>query len=473
MRDIENSANLKIIHVNIRSMRMNWELLQWNIKETNIKWDIIVLTEINIKKGEVNNYNWKNYVHIAETRESTTRGGGVMIYISENLKMEERSPKKIKIEQNEVLVIDFHAGNLNFKLVAIYRRPTTDKKKFIKALKIFLNDIKHVGGIIVIGDMNIDILKSENDDKDKYEQNVIDKYENTMASLGYENIIDSPTREEVIMLHKQNIIQQSCIDHIYVKNDRWETKGGTLTKKIADHYMTMCWMWNTEIVNNTEEQEEETKFIKYNHKGIIKSLNELKWDCINGEDCPNLMYEMVNQQIKEIYKKNKTECIATNKKGKNKGRKEWITEEIINLIDKKNNLWKQIKGAGIINQDLIVSYREAKKFIDKEIIRRKQTYYLTRLDYSKKENKNVWEVINEMTGKENKKKNIDETIIKTFKETELTKLRNDFNNNFTNQVPKLKEKFKRRLDNYRQGYHYQNIYKIKKKIMKVMFKQCS
>ena len=69
------------MHRNIRSLRKNWDLLQQQILELKVEWDIIALTEINIKKQEVELYNMRGYVKRAVTRESTKRGGGVMVYI--------------------------------------------------------------------------------------------------------------------------------------------------------------------------------------------------------------------------------------------------------------------------------------------------------------------------------------------------------------------------------------------------------
>jgi len=83
LSEIHDSKNKKIkaLHVNIISMRKNWEELMLIFEETKIEWDIIVLTEINIKKYETILYRIKNYESCFLTRETTKRGGGICIFV--------------------------------------------------------------------------------------------------------------------------------------------------------------------------------------------------------------------------------------------------------------------------------------------------------------------------------------------------------------------------------------------------------
>lgn len=61
MKDVGRRENVKVLHVNIRSLRKNWDLLIRKIGETKVKWEMIILTEINIKKEEVELYSMEKY----------------------------------------------------------------------------------------------------------------------------------------------------------------------------------------------------------------------------------------------------------------------------------------------------------------------------------------------------------------------------------------------------------------------------
>lgn len=459
--DTGNCVNLKIIHVNIRSMRKNWELLQWHINETQVKWDVIAVTEVNIKKEEVSNYKWNGYTNYDVTREHTARGGGIMIYIDEKYSINEKNIKRLDIGKSDGVEIQITKNNQDFKLIAIYRKPDTNKEKFIQELKkIIKTDNKENKNTILIGDINIDILKQEDESKDKHDQNVIDKYENQMAGLGFKKLIDSPTREEVIKL-KDHRVQRSCIDHIFIKKGKdWKAKGATINKKIADHYLTLCWVWNTDKIEKYKIDEENKTRITYKQKNIVNDLKNQNWDELNTIDCPNKLYEEINRTIEYIYKKNIKSEIITTKKDKNiQKRKDWITEETIKLINKKNKLWKQIQNKNDnISQEIVIQYRELKNLITKKIKDCKQNYYTLKLGSAQKSNKTLWEIVNEINGKNLENRNIDKTIIKNFKDIEIATLRNDFNNSFIKQVPDLRKKFERRLQNYKSGKHFNDTY---------------
>ena len=67
---------------------------------------------------------------------------------------------------------------------------------------------------MIIGDINIDILENLNQLKDNYDQNLIDCYENTLSELGFECIINLPTREEVIVKRGKNVNKTCYKNHV-------------------------------------------------------------------------------------------------------------------------------------------------------------------------------------------------------------------------------------------------------------------
>ena len=180
--EVGNKEQIKVLHVNIRSLRKNWDSLRQQLKEINIDWELIILTEINIKKEEIELYDISGYANTTITRESTTRGGGIMVFTKKELNIE---VKQIEFGENNVLKIIITGMNVKGKkekdiqIIAVYRKPSTNKKEFVKTLKNWVenNGNKNFKSQMIVGDINIDILENLNQLEDNYDQNLIDYYE--------------------------------------------------------------------------------------------------------------------------------------------------------------------------------------------------------------------------------------------------------------------------------------------------------
>ena len=177
----------KVLHTNIRSLRKNWEHLQQTLIDTEVKWDVIVITEINIKKEEIVLYELDGYTQVCTTREQTKRGGGIIIFIKNMYEVEHVNHSCLENDIIE-LRLELKKNSIKTRIFAVYKRPVTSKNEFIKTLKRIIQNQKGIEfkNEIIIGDINIDILKNEEDVDDKYEQKLIDKYEDTLARLGFE-----------------------------------------------------------------------------------------------------------------------------------------------------------------------------------------------------------------------------------------------------------------------------------------------
>ena len=77
--EMKKSNTLKIIQLNIRSMRKHFNELIIKINE--LKPDIIALCEIFLSESELNLYKIPNYTCYAQCRPDNEIGGGVMIFV--------------------------------------------------------------------------------------------------------------------------------------------------------------------------------------------------------------------------------------------------------------------------------------------------------------------------------------------------------------------------------------------------------
>lgn len=89
---------------------------------------------------------------------------------------------------------------VELRVLTVYRPPTTNTNLFINELENVFTKINS-DKCIIIGYMNIDILKSDA---------VSTEYLNVVSSAGFERNINEPTREEI----RSGALVSSCIDHI-------------------------------------------------------------------------------------------------------------------------------------------------------------------------------------------------------------------------------------------------------------------
>ena len=429
--------NVRVLHINIRSVRKNWTDLQTAIQVMGVKWDLILLSEVGIKKEETDLYKLENYDIKWITRENTKIGGGLAILLHEDI-CASCIVHFFKIEENDAASIEIKCNLAKYKVIYVYRQPNTDVRTFLKEAENALKLEDKIDEVIWIGDINIDILE-DRERKKKNINGIRDKYENMMANLGYEPKIISITREE----KKGEKMTKSCIDHVYVKTKNKQSKGFVISEKIADHYMVGLLIENEKLVY--EEQEIIKKVIK--DKKVIKELKEINWDKLDKFKDPDVMYDEIEKTIREIYEK-----FTTVKKGHDKNKKkhlrikkDWVKDNNLKDITKKNKLWKQIRKfkGRVLNsqqQKLIEEYRVLKNKIRSDLEKNKQTYLKNQIT----KEQNMWESINKITGK--RKTSIDETILKNFKGIEIKNVRNEFNASFAGQVERLKNKYNRNLN---------------------------
>lgn len=158
--DIEKNwlnSPLTFIHMNIRSLRKNFDILLSQLQPILEKTRLIILTETNIRDEETQFYQIDGYNAIFLNREG--RGGGIAIYIQEDI---------IIYEHVQIIRASFETIIINIKtndksstttVLSVYRPPSQNINTFINELEQDLSKIASKQDVVVIGDMNIDLHK--------------------------------------------------------------------------------------------------------------------------------------------------------------------------------------------------------------------------------------------------------------------------------------------------------------------------
>lgn len=155
---INSDIILSILHINIRSLKLNWDLLCLKINHLLSNLDLLILTEVNVKEEEALSYQLRNFTQTSKCRIHRN-GGGVMVFYKNNIQID-----NFNYTLDEAENITFKLTHLESKVqlivLAIYRPPKQNKNRFIDDLNFWLqNAFKKDESIIIVGDINICILK--------------------------------------------------------------------------------------------------------------------------------------------------------------------------------------------------------------------------------------------------------------------------------------------------------------------------
>lgn len=193
--NIKNES-INILHMNIRSMRKNFEQFSCYLNRTGIKYQIVLLSETWITDEHDCNYELNGYSRIDKIARYS-RSDGLCMFIDNTIKYDLITDL---IEETNSIIINCVIGSRKLIIVGLYRSPSLKINEFINGLDSCLDNLNPDYCKIIIGDINIDLLG-----KDR----VIDEYLYTLQLKGYKSFINKPTRI-------QNN-SSSCLDHIFFK----------------------------------------------------------------------------------------------------------------------------------------------------------------------------------------------------------------------------------------------------------------
>lgn len=408
INDNELTQNISILCMNIRSIRKNFtEFLIWTKNIIN-KIKIIVLTETNINDNENQFYQINGYNSVFLNREG--RGGGIAIYINEDLHFKNLNSNTTSFESMKLELI-FNSNDV-ITIVPCYRPPNMNIKTFIDELDQSLNEINKKQGIILVGDMNIDISVDNRSAKD---------YLDMCATHGLQCLITGITRED------EHGGSRTCIDHIFVRhNGRQVSNSGIIATTISDHY-TIFGCIKTETI---PKKSDITK-PKINNKKVNFLIKNTDWkNLVERDNDSNQLFNDIYNVFCEIYEK----CSEPKKiQTKNRNGLPWLTHELLQCCNIRDNLYKNYrKNKNTMNEKI---YKTFNNQLNKKIISAKNQYFYREFAKNRGNIRQTWQTINQIIGK--KTSSIDETIKTNFPNQNITEITEHFAQQFKSNVENI------------------------------------
>ena len=295
-----------------------------NSLDANFK--LIGLTETWLKDFNEVNFELLNYDYIGSHR-GNEKGGGVGLYIAKQLRYKIRKDLKTEIEGTiETIFIEIKRDSgKNIIIGVVYRPPN-------KKLEIFQNEINKIIGKMekenkisyLMGDFNIDLLKSESSEH-------ANNFAEQLFTSSVIPLITKPTR---ITSHTATLIDNNFTNNI---NNVDKVVNGI----ILIYQTIIAHMCKLDRINNFNKQTQNKSryqriINKQNISYFTNEIRNMSWENILNNSNPANAFDEFSKSFTEIHEKNFPHSKKTSNKFKiNKIKSPWMTKECIKIGNKE------------------------------------------------------------------------------------------------------------------------------------------
>lgn len=374
---LRDNTGINIMHINIRSLSKNFDNLKLCISTMLIKPDLIICTET-FKIQYPNFYEIEGYVSHYVNSE-INRNDGSCVFIKKEIK---HSNYDVNIGKIKAIYTELFTNYGKLYITSFYRSHGVMISDFIQDIHLYLKSKSHLSNHFIIGDMNIDLLK---------ENNNVHEYLNNYLEYGYNSLINIPTRITTDTI--------SCIDHIFAKYSLdCQITPIVSDLELTDHLATMLSIHKCSTLSTDNKISHLTNKLNFNE--LVKRVENIDWNSIYNEKDVNLTFDSFVSIIEESIEAATTKV---RRKNKNKPRKDWITKGLIISCKNKNLLYKRMKSDPT-NFELKAEYNNYKNKLDILIQKAKITYFNERANELSNNAKALWKLLNKKINKSNSNK---------------------------------------------------------------------
>ena len=427
-------VKFSIYHQNIRSLSKHAGELWAYLECLNLKFDVIMLSEIGLKNVHIARSVFNDYKCIFKTPSDNIRGGVAIFIISTFTKYCICDDLDIVMNCNckkcpvESLFIKLNVDE-DYFLGCVYRHPNGNISHFTDALIQLNSKIPKSSPLITCGDFNIDLMKIWHTQ--------IKSYTETLFELGLLPTITIPTRitEDT----------QTLIDHIYVRTSKKlnekTIKTGVLFSDISDHLPTFF------LISKINYVKEDRKVIRlYSEKNISKFTSDFEmidWNNVLSSQDVDESYSVFIRQYTELFEKHFPLTKLSRARQKDK---KWITQGIRKSIVHKNKLLqRKINRPTTYNINLFKTYNS---HLQRCMTSAENLYYLDQFKQKHESNFKFWKTFNNVINP--KRQRNSEWVSKLRYKDEIIRdnilISNTFNDFFSSIGEELNNKFPNETD---------------------------
>lgn len=403
----EKLNNLRIVHINARSIRKNMTEVEAFLKIKK-RIDIVMIGETWLYSEEEQFFNITGFT-ASFVSQNASRGGGSAIYIRQDIKH-----RVIEVNSSfNTIVIRLEDTKPGINIAVCYKSPNDNSHAFIEHVDYLFDKYKK---LIVIGDTNIDLL-SESYIRNQY----MDMLE--LNSVELKNTINRNSATRVT----NN--SATIIDHVLsdLKTNQFGFNITLYGIPNLDH-KAVC----VEIKSVLRKLEKlENKKILITNYGKYSQMLE---NYFRHHDCENI------EELVDLINNTKNRC-TTERTIRTRSNNHWMSNEIIRLMRCRNKLYRKHKKYSEC-LEYKNDYVKVKNKVNCEIRKAKQSFFNKNLLAAGTNIRKIWNVLNShITKKKIGGSNVIKEIIYDDKLINNSKeIANKFNDYFSSIGMQLAEK---------------------------------
>ena len=329
-------------------------------------FDIMIFTETWIIEDRVKLCHFDDYtpVHlirpICDSINFKDKGGGVSIFVKNNLTFKHRHDIDIMLPFMECLFIEMQFGSKKYLIGGFYRVPGTNINLFIEKFNEVVEQLKTNYELVLVGDYNIDMLK---DDANR---------NNFSLCLQSNYLIPVITEVTRICTKVKNdgttTTSKTLIDNIFIKANTNHISG-VIDTRISDHFSVFV---SIPLTSKDTIQDTQIKF------RLINDFTQRKFNCkllqsnildILNESNGNIAFS----KFYKIFKYSYDNCfnIVTKDLTKKDIAKPWINETLLSRMKIRDKLYK-LSVKNYVSKKV---YKDFCNILNKQINEARESFY--------------------------------------------------------------------------------------------------
>ena len=209
--------------LNIDGNHTNFDTFAVSMASIKHNFSVIGLAETNTDSCNADLYKLSGYNSCyQDCIDGKRKGSGVGLYIHNTLNFTKNNKLSLTSKHIESLFVSITNSSKPKVVGVIYRPPSGDISEFHKELDKILNNLPaDKQASIVMGDFNINLLKSGDSSKDSFEE--------VIYTSGFAPMISTPT-------HQQPQSARTCIDNILANFFQPEMVSGVISDPLSHHH---------------------------------------------------------------------------------------------------------------------------------------------------------------------------------------------------------------------------------------------
>ena len=384
----DTESSFGMLHVNIASLNAHIEDLKTVLSRLKPEIDIIGISEHKIKKDckPSNNINIGGYDEFIFEPTGSTHGGAGF-YIKSGYDYLERKDLNLNSTSNfEAIFVEIILKDRkNLVVGCIYRHPSSDisvnefAENYLESIMSKIN--KEKKECVLMGDFNIDLLKSTGD-------NAASKFYNSLSSYFFTPFVLQPSR----------LRSKTLIDNIFFNSLEYHSFSGNLLFELSDHLTQFLILEGFVKERSLPETLMYKKdFDQFNEREFEEMvINGLNWEEIcmirirNSNASFKSFHDTLNYHIDEMAPSKQITL-----KQFRLMLKPWITRDILRKCDERDTLLKTIKDENdpIRKKILRTNFNALRNQITKEKRQNKKNHFAAQFERNKNTVSNIWKCI--------------------------------------------------------------------------------